>query len=87
MLPNWYPALKAWAGALGSRDGNRFPGTRFDIQNSFSIVKMSETELLRVFRRERSDEAFAELVRRYAGLVYSAAKRRLGDAALAEDAT
>jgi hypothetical protein len=32
---------------------------------------MSETELLQAFRRERSEEAFAELVRRYANLVYS----------------
>jgi RNA polymerase sigma factor (sigma-70 family) len=48
---------------------------------------MSETELLKAFREERSEEAFAELVRRYAGLVYSVAKRRLANAALAEDIT
>jgi RNA polymerase sigma factor (sigma-70 family) len=48
---------------------------------------MNETELLKAFRIDRSEEAFAELVRRYAGLVYSAAKRRLANAALAEDVT
>jgi RNA polymerase sigma factor (sigma-70 family) len=48
---------------------------------------MSEAELLQAFRENRSEEAFAELVRRYAGLVYSVAKRRLANAALAEDIT
>jgi RNA polymerase sigma factor (sigma-70 family) len=49
--------------------------------------EMSETELLQAFRKERSEEAFAELVRRYAALVYSVAHRRLSNAALAEDIT
>ena len=48
---------------------------------------MSETELLEAFRKERSEDAFAELVRRYASLVYSVAKRRLANPALAEDVT
>jgi len=48
---------------------------------------MNETELLRAFRKDRSEEAFAELVRRYAALVYSVANRRLANAALAEDVT
>jgi RNA polymerase sigma factor (sigma-70 family) len=48
---------------------------------------MSETELLRAFWTERSEEACAELVRRYAGLVYSVARRRVPSAALAEDIT
>jgi len=48
---------------------------------------MSETELLQAFRKGRSEEAFAELVRRYAGLVYSVAKRRLSNGTLAEDVT
>lgn len=48
---------------------------------------MSETELLLAFKKNRSEEAFAELVRRYAGLVYSVAKRRLLNASLAEDVT
>jgi RNA polymerase sigma factor (sigma-70 family) len=51
------------------------------------IREMSEHDLLKAFREERSEQAFAELVRRYAGLVYSVAKRRLNDAALAEDIT
>ncbi|HXS68319.1 MAG TPA: sigma-70 family RNA polymerase sigma factor [Candidatus Polarisedimenticolia bacterium] len=49
------------------------------------FIKMNDTELLQAFRKERSEEAFAELVRRYAGLVYSAAKRRVANAAMAED--
>jgi DNA-directed RNA polymerase specialized sigma24 family protein len=48
---------------------------------------MSEAELLQAFRENRSEEAFAQLVRHYAGLVYSVARRRLANAALAEDIT
>lgn len=48
---------------------------------------MSETELLQAFRKNRSEEAFTQLVHRYAGLVYSVAKRRLANATLAEDIT
>ncbi len=51
------------------------------------MSEMSEIELLQAFRERRSEEAFADLVRRYAGLVYSVAKRRLANAALAEDIT
>jgi DNA-directed RNA polymerase specialized sigma24 family protein len=47
---------------------------------------MNAIELLDDFRRQRSDEAFGELVRRYTNLVYSAAKRRLGGEMLAQDA-
>jgi Sigma-70 region 2 len=49
--------------------------------------EMSETELLKAFRENRSEAAFAQLVSRYAGLVYSVAKRRLANASLAEDIT
>jgi RNA polymerase sigma factor (sigma-70 family) len=49
--------------------------------------KMSETELLQAVTQGGSEEAFRELVHRYADLVYSVAKRRLSDAALAEDVT
>jgi len=48
---------------------------------------MNETGYLQAFQERRSEAAFAELVRRYTGLVYSVAKRRLADAALAEDIT
>jgi RNA polymerase sigma factor (sigma-70 family) len=51
------------------------------------IIEMSEYELLQAFNQKRSEEAFTELVRRYAGLVYSVAKRRLADASLAQDIT
>ncbi len=46
----------------------------------------SDQELLRQFAEAGAEAAFAELVRRYAGLAYAAALRQLGgDATLAED--
>ena len=51
------------------------------------FIKMNETDPLLAFRRERSEDAFGELVRRYANLVYSIAKRRLANASMAEDVT
>ncbi len=48
---------------------------------------MNGTDLLAEFRKSRSDKAFGELVRRYTNLVFSAARRRLGNEAAAEDAT
>ncbi len=48
---------------------------------------MNGSELLRTFREQRSEQAFAELVRRYTDLVFSVAKRRLNNAALAEETT
>ena len=48
----------------------------------------SDAELLRMFARTRSEDAFAELVRRHIHLVHSTAQRTAGgDAHLAEDAT
>lgn len=47
---------------------------------------MNGAELLTEFRRRRSEQAFADLVGRYGGLVFSVAKRRLNNAALAEEA-
>jgi DNA-directed RNA polymerase specialized sigma24 family protein len=46
---------------------------------------MNATDLLDAYRERGSDEAFAELVRRYTNLVYSVALRRLGNSALAEE--
>jgi DNA-directed RNA polymerase specialized sigma24 family protein len=47
---------------------------------------MDDVTLLRRYTDERSEDAFAELVRRHLPLVYSAALRRLGgDAHRAED--
>lgn len=46
---------------------------------------MQDAELLRSYLKDGSEEAFTELVSRYAGLVYSTASRQLGDASLAEE--
>lgn len=47
-----------------------------------------EAELLLRYTREKSEDAFAELVRRHIDLVYSVARRQVGgDAHLAEDVT
>lgn len=46
---------------------------------------MEDADFLRRYAKERSEEAFAELVNRHAGLVYGAALRQTGDATLAED--
>ena len=48
---------------------------------------MDDTALIRQYVAQRSQAAFAELVRRYAGLVYSSARRQLSDGHLAEDVT
>jgi RNA polymerase sigma factor (sigma-70 family) len=44
-----------------------------------------DAELLRRYAEDRSEEAFAELVRRYLALVYHAALRQCNDAGQAED--
>ena len=46
---------------------------------------ISDMELLRDYARQNSEAAFAELVRRHLNLVYSAALRHVGIAALAEE--
>src|ERR1700728_2820066 len=48
---------------------------------------MNGTDLLAEFRESRAEAAFSELVRRYTNLVFSAAKRRLNNPSLAEEAT
>src|SRR5690242_14354006 len=50
-------------------------------------VKVDDLELLNRYTRERSEQAFSELVARYAGMVYKSANRQLRDSHLAEDVT
>lgn len=45
----------------------------------------SDLELLRVYARDRSEAAFAELVRRNVNMIYAAALRQMRDPHLAED--
>ncbi len=48
---------------------------------------MDDSVLLAEFARDKSDEAFRELVRRHIGMVYSVCRRQLRDAHWAEDVT
>ena len=49
--------------------------------------EQTDSQLLRAYAEERSEAAFAELVRRHMDFVYSAGLRMLGDTHLAEDVT
>jgi len=49
------------------------------------VNDQTDSELLRAYAGSRSESAFAELVRRYVDLVYSAALRMVCDSHLAED--
>jgi len=51
------------------------------------VNSLSDQQLLRDYAGKRSEEAFAELVRRHVDLVYSAALRMVRDAHQAEDVT
>src|ERR1039457_4023761 len=49
--------------------------------------QQTDSQLLRAYAERRSEEAFAELVRRHVDFVYSAARRMVCDTHLAEDVT
>src|SRR5215469_12115253 len=51
------------------------------------MLPMDDLELLREYARTESESAFAAVVERHIGLVYSAALRQLRDQQLAEDVT
>jgi RNA polymerase sigma factor (sigma-70 family) len=55
--------------------------------NFRQVKDQTDTELLGTYVRERSEPAFAELVRRHVDFVYSAALRIIRDPHLAEDVT
>ena len=47
----------------------------------------ADSELLASYVRDRSQEAFSELVARHVDVVYASARRQLGNEALAQDVT
>jgi RNA polymerase sigma factor (sigma-70 family) len=51
------------------------------------VNEQTDSQLLRAYVESRSEPVFAELVRRYTDLVYSAALRMLSDSHLAQDVT
>src|SRR5678810_10802 len=51
------------------------------------MQETSDTDLLRQYDRENSEEAFSTLVTRYVNMVYSAALRKTGDPSAAEEIT
>jgi len=57
-----------------------------ETKSEMSGDRRRDSDLLRLYVDERSEAAFAELGRRYAGLVYSTCLRELGEQTLAEDA-
>jgi RNA polymerase sigma factor (sigma-70 family) len=49
--------------------------------------RMDEAQLIAEFRKNRSEDAFASLVRRHVDIVYATALRQVGDSGLAEEIT
>ena len=61
------------------------PTQRFPAPPAPTPPTGSDVDLLTAYAARQDESAFAELVRRYYGLVQSSAERRTGDPALAED--
>jgi hypothetical protein len=58
----------------------------FSLAGYYSLAMILDCELLRRYAETKSEDAFAELVRRHVNLVYSAAMRQVnGDSHLAQD--
>jgi hypothetical protein len=64
----------------------KYPFPSLPFLSGDDLREMNSAELLAQYRDKGSEEAFAELVRSYTSLVFSVAWRRLGSAALAEEA-
>src|SRR5437773_7509741 len=76
------------SGACGARDRANFP-CMIDLSAPSIVMMASVTAndliLLREYSADGDAGAFAELVRRYADMVYATARRVTGDATAAED--
>lgn len=65
----------------------RSPQFTYSAAQSLLLADRRDGDLLRRYVETRSEEAFAELGRRYAGMVYATCLREIGDSTLAEDAS
>jgi hypothetical protein len=52
-----------------------------------AVLEQSDCELLRLYQCDGDESAFTRLVQRHSGWIFAAARRRLNDDHLADDAT